>query len=79
MLGMGSRYQNSSKPEFERSARIGFELIRFSEAGCDPNHQREILDGDRNALRYILDGSLTGRRETVGEQESGTNLAARRS
>lgn len=54
--------------------------MRWNETGCDPNHKRLTADRDRKTLRYIdPQTTATGRDATIGEPESGTNQAARRS
>jgi hypothetical protein len=48
--------------------------------GCDPNYKRlTLIEIENPPMRRSSDDGVMGRRATIGEQESGTNQADRRS
>jgi hypothetical protein len=69
-----------SEAEFERLRGISIELIRSGEAGCNPKVKAIGPDQDRKTSdTWILRRRRSSRATAVGQQEAGTNQAARRS
>ena len=72
--------KNSICTGIRTAARIAIELMGLSETGCDLNHKRlTLIEIERPPNTGIFRRRSTGRGAAIGEPESGTNQAARRS